>query len=45
MRKTKYEEPLVEVITAMPEEVVLAESGEGGGGLENYNPGDWNWGV
>ena len=43
MRKLIYEEPLVEVIKAMPDDVFLATSDQTGG-LEDYNNGEWNWG-
>ena len=44
MRKTTYEVPLTEVIETMPAEVILAGSNPTGG-LDDYNPGGWNWGV
>ena len=44
MRKTPYEEPLVEVVKALPEVPVLAASNQGSG-LEDYGTGNWNWGF
>ena len=43
MRKFFYEEPLVEVVNALPEMPVLAASDQTPG-LEDYGNGNWNWG-